>query len=179
LGIQRNREYDVSYLGYNGDGHIGPWNLTASAYYAFGEETPATFTNAASDISAVFTAVEASRDFDWIRARASFLFASGDDDPYDNKSTGFDAIFENPLIAGADTSFWIRQTVPLIGGGRVAVSGQNGALNSLRPNKGQGQSNFSNPGLILLGFGADFDLTPKIRASANINQLWFAETAVL
>ncbi len=179
MGIQQNREYDVSYFGYNGDGHIGPWNLSLSAYFAFGTETPATFTNLESDISAGFAAVEASRDFDWIRAKGTFVYASGDDDPFDNKSTGFDAIFENPLIAGADTSFWIRQAVPLIGGGRVAMSGQNGLLNSLRPNKGQGQSNFSNPGLMLLGLGADFDITAKFRASFNINQLWFEDTAVL
>lgn len=179
LGVQQNREYDVSYFGYNGDGHVGPWNLSVSAYYAFGSETPATFTNLESDISAAFAAVEASRDFDWIRAKATFVYASGDDDPYDDKSTGFDAIFENPLIAGSDTSFWIRQAVPLIGGGRIALSGQNGLLNSMRSSKGQGQSNFSNPGLILAGIGADFDVTPKVRASVNINQLWFDDTAVL
>ena len=153
--------------------------MSLSAYYAFGTETPATFTNLESDISAAFAAAEVSRDFDWIRAKGTFVFASGDDDPYDDKSTGFDAIFENPLIAGADTSFWIRQAVPLIGGGRVAISGQNGLLNSMRPNKAQGQSNFSNPGLLLLGLGADFDVTPKVRASVNINQLWFDDTAVL
>lgn len=179
LGIQRIREYDVSYVGYNGDGHGGRWNLSLSAYYAFGTEFPATFANLESDIQAAFAAVEMSRDFDWIRAKATFVYASGDDDPYDDKSTGFDAILENPLIAGADTSFWIRQAVPVIGGGRVALSGQNGLLNSLRSSKGQGQSNFSNPGLMLLGFGADFDVTPKIRASVNINQLWFENTAVL
>jgi hypothetical protein len=179
LGIQQNREYDVTYAGYNGDGHIGPWNLSVSAYYAFGTETPSTFSSLESDISAAFAAAEVSRDFDWIRAKGTFVYASGDDDPYDDKSTGFDAIFENPLIAGADTSFWIRQAVPLIGGGRVAISGQNGLLNSMRPNKGQGQSNFSNPGLVLMGVGADFDVTPKVRASVNINQLWFEDTAVL
>ncbi len=179
LGIQNNRDYDVTYLGYNGEGHIGRWNLSVSAYYAFGEETPAVFVDTDSDISAAFLAAEVSRDFDWIRARASFVYATGDDDPYDDRSTGFDAIFENPLIAGADTNFWIRQSVPLIGGGRVALSGQNGLLNSLRPNKGQGQSNFTNPGLVLAGIGADFDVTPKIRASVNLNQLWFDDTAVL
>ena len=179
LGIQQNREYDVSYLGYNGDGHIGSWNLTVSAYYAFGSETPATFSNLESDIRAGFVAVEGSRDFDWIRARGTFVYASGDDDPYDDRSTGFDAIFENPLIAGADTSFWIRQAVPLIGGGRVTLSGQNGLLNSMRASKGQGQSNFTNPGLMLAGIGGDFDVTPKLRASFNINQLWFDDTAVL
>ncbi len=39
---------------------------------------------------------------------------------------GFDAIFENPLFAGADTSFWIRQPMPLIGGG---------ACRALRPQR--------------------------------------------
>src|SRR6185312_9201324 len=92
---------------------------------------------------------------------------------------GFDAIFENPLFAGADTSFWIRQPVPLIGGGRVALSGRNGLLNSLRPSKEQGQSNFENPGLVLVGLGADFDLTPTMRVTVNVNHLAFVDTAVL
>jgi len=179
LGIQRSRKYDVTYLGYNGDGHIGPWNLSVSAYYAFGREEPSVFAELESDISAGFFAGELSRDFDWIRVRGSFVYGSGDDDPYDDKATGYDAIFENPLIAGADTSFWIRQVIPLIGGGRVALSGQNGLLNSLRPNKGQGQSNFTNPGLVLAGLGTDLDLTPKLRVSLNVNQLWFDDTAVL
>jgi len=179
LGIQMPREYDVTYVGYNGDGHVGKWNLTMSAYYAFGEETPGTFVEHKSDVSAAFAALEISRDFDWIRLKATALYGSGDDDPYDNKSTGFDAIFENPLIAGADTSFWIRQAIPLIGGGRVALSGQNGVLNTLRPSKSQGQSNFTNPGIVLLGAGADLDVTPQVRVSLNANQLFFAETAVL
>jgi hypothetical protein len=179
LGVQRLRNYDVTYLGYNGDGHIGRWNVTASAYYVFGEETPATFNDDKSDISAAFAALELSRDYDWARIKGTLVFASGDDDPFDNKSTGYDAIFENPLIAGADTSFWIRQAVPLIGGGRVALSQPNGILNSLRSNKGQGQSNFTNPGLLLLGVGTDLDLTPRLRVSFNLNQLWFDDTAVL
>jgi len=179
IGIQRNREYDVTYVGYNGDGHAGKWNLSVSAYYAFGEETPATFVDRKSDISAAFAAVELSRDYDWIRLRATGIFASGDKDPYDDKSTGFDSIFENPLIAGADTSFWIHQAIPLIGGGRVTLSGQNGVLNSLRPNKLHGQSNFTNPGSVLLGLGADLDVSPQIRMSLNANQLFFADTAVL
>lgn len=179
LGVQKNREYQVSYAGVNGDGHVGRWNLSFSTYYAFGDETPATFADLASDISAGFAAAEVSRDFDWIRVRGTAIYASGDGDPYDDKSTGFDAIFENSLIAGADSSFWIRQAIPLIGGGRVALSGQNGILNSMRSSKGQGQSNFSNPGLMLAGIGADFDITPKLRASINLNQLWFDKTEVL
>ena len=98
----------------------------------------------------------------------------------DDKETGFDAIFENPIFAGADTSYWIRQTIPFAGGGRaIAVNGRNGILNSLRSSKEQGQSNFNNPGTILVGVGADFDLTPEFRISTNANHLWFEDTATL
>lgn len=89
-------------------------------------------------------------------------------------------MFENPVFAGADTSYWIRQTIPFAGGGRaISVNGRNGLLNSLRSSKEQGQSNFNNPGLILVGAGADFDLTPQFRLSANANHLWFENTATL
>ena len=179
LGIEQGRDYDVVYLGYNGDGHFQRINLSVSAYAALGDETRGTFTTTGGDIRAFFVAAEASRDFDWIRGRLSALFASGDDDPFDGHATGFDAIFENPLFAGADTSFWIRQPVPLIGGGRVGLSGRNGLLNALRPSKEFGQSNFSNPGTVLLGAGTDLDLSPTLRVSVNANELWFADTATV
>jgi hypothetical protein len=179
LGQERLREYDVYYLGYSGDGHFGRVNLTTSLYLALGEEQGSVFTNNASDIEAYFIAAEPSIDFDWIRVRGSFLFGSGDDDPYDGKSQGFDAIFENPQFAGADTSYWIRQGVPLIGGGRVALSQRNGILNSLRSSKEHGQSNFTNPGIVLAGLGADLDILPELRLSLNANYLAFAETSVL
>ena len=177
IGTERSRDYDVVYLGYNGDGHFGRNNLTTSFYVALGDESNTTFTDYPSDIRAWFFAAEYSRDYDWIRPKFSLLYGSGDSDPFDGKSEGFDAVFENPQFAGADTSFWIRQGVPLIGGGRVALSGRNGILNSLRPSKEFGQSNFTNPGIVLLGVGADMDLTPELRFSFNANQLWFDDTA--
>ncbi|RZK00452.1 MAG: hypothetical protein EOO76_12685 [Novosphingobium sp.] len=180
LGNLRGRDYDVVYLGYNADGRIGRINLTASAYGAFGKDGNSFFTGAKADIRAFFGAAELSYDHDWMRFRLSGLYASGDGDPYDNTETGFDAIFENPIFAGADTSYWIRQTIPFAGGGRViSINGRNGILNSLRSSKDQGQSNFNNPGTILLGAGADFDLTPELRLSGNANHLWFENTATL
>ncbi len=179
IGVERGRDYDVTYAGLNGDGHFGPWNLTAAAFGVFGESTRGTFSDAGQDIRAWFAAGELSRDLDWIRVRGSLLYQSADHDPFDKESGGFDAIFENPLFAGADTSFWIRQPVPLIGGGRVTLSGRNGVLNSLRSSKELGQSNFQNPGLLLFGVGADFDLTPTTRVTANANQLFFSDTATL
>ena len=180
LGTLRGREYDVAYLGYNVDGRLGRVNLTGSFYWALGEDRNSFFTDRPADINAQFAAVEASYDRDWMRLRLSGAYASGDSDPYDDKETGFDAIFENPVFAGADTSYWIRQTIPFAGGGRaISINGRNGLLNSLRSSKEQGQSNFNNPGLMLVGVGADFDLTPQFRLSANANHLWFENTATL
>ena len=179
IGMERPRDYDVTYVGINGDGHFGRLNLTASAYFAFGDTEPDTFTAAKSDIESWFFAAEASMDFDWIRPRLSLLYASGDDDPYDDKATGFDAIFENPQFAGADTSYWIRQALPLVGGGRVALSGRNSVIPSLRSSKEEGQSNFTHPGVLLVGAGADFDILPELRMSLNWNYLQFVDTAVL
>jgi hypothetical protein len=89
-------------------------------------------------------------------------------------------VFENPVFAGADTSYWIRQTIPFAGGGRaVSVNGRNGILNSLRSSKEQGQSNFNNPGTMMIGLGGDFDITPTLRVSTNANHLWFEDTISL
>ena len=180
LGNLRGRNYDVVYLGYNADGRIGRVNLTASIYGALGTDGQNFFTGQKGKIRAGFAAAEASYDLDWMRFRLSGLYATGDRDPFDKKETGFDAIFENPIFAGADTSYWIRQTIPFAGGGRaISINGRNGILNSLRSSKEQGQSNFNNPGTILLGAGADFDLTPTMRLSANANYLWFENTSNL
>ncbi|HYD23413.1 MAG TPA: hypothetical protein VEB68_01345 [Croceibacterium sp.] len=180
FGTLRGREYDVVYLGYNADGRIGRINLTASAYAALGEDRNSFFTDREADIRAYFGAAELSYDKDWMRFRLSGAWASGDGDPFDDTEGGYDAVFENPVFAGADTSYWIRQSIPFAGGGRaISVNGRNGILNSLRSSKEQGQSNFNNPGLILLGAGADFDLTPELRVSGNANHLWFENTATL
>lgn len=185
LGDARPRKYQVTYLGATFDGHTGfvlpklRLNVSSSTYLALGHDDHGAIAEKPQDIRAFFHATEVSRDFSWIRLRGSFLYASGDKNPYDGRATGFDAIFENPQFAGADTSYFIRQGIPLIGGGGVALSGRNGLLVSLRSSKDQGQSNFVNPGLLLLGMGADFDVKPELRLTANVNHLRFDETAVL
>jgi hypothetical protein len=180
LGDLRGHDYDVAYLGYNADGRVGRINVTASAYAALGRDSNSFFTSRPAKIRAFFGAAELSYDRDWMRFRASALYATGDKDPYDDTEQGFDAVFENPVFAGADTSYWIRQAIPFAGGGRaVSLSGRNAVLNSLRSSKEEGQSNFNNPGTFLLGAGADFDITPRLRVSANANHLAFADTITL
>jgi len=179
LGDVRPHNYQVTYFGLNGDGHFGRWNLTSSFYAVVGSDERNPLAQQKQDIRAGFAAAELSRDFSWLRVRGNALFASGDKNPFDGKATGFDAILENPQFAGADTSFFIRQAVPLIGGGGVTLSGRNGLLPSLRSSKDQGQSNFVNPGLALLGVGADADLTPQVRVLGNISKLNFINTSSL
>ena len=180
IGNLRARNYDVLYAGLAADGRIGRINLSAQAYAAFGRDRASIFTSRNASVRSFFFAAEPSYDINFLRFRGSFLFASGDSNPFDNKETGFDAIFENPIFAGADTSYWIRQSIPFAGGGRaVSINGRNGILNSLRSSKEEGQSNFNNPGTILAGIGADADITPAFRLSVNANHLWFQSTAVL
>jgi len=180
IGNLQNRNYDAFYIGYNADGRIGRMNISASAYGLFGSDRNNIFTGEPARIQGYFAAVEPSYDANWVRVRGAALFASGDNDPFDNVQRGFDAIIENPIFAGADTSYWIRQTIPFAGGGRaVSLNSRNGILNNIRSSKDQGQSNFVNPGTILLGVGADFDITPAVRLSVNANHLWFHRTGVL
>ena len=179
VGDERPHNYRVTYLGYNGDGHFGRLNMSLSLYAALGSDDHNPIAGRPQDIRAGFAAAEVSRDYSWVRVRLNALAQSGDKDPFDGKATGFDAIFENPQFAGADSSFWIRQAVPLVGGGGVTLSGRNGVLASLRSSKDEGQSNFVNPGLLLLGGGADFDLTPQWRLISNISYLQFQNTEVL
>ncbi|HUK61568.1 MAG TPA: hypothetical protein VLV50_20210 [Stellaceae bacterium] len=183
IGSFTGYNYDVNYLGYNGDGHFGRFNLTVSTYWQFGHISNNEFSPSPLPspefVDGFFFAAEPSIDFDWIRVRGSALYQSGDANPQSGRATGFDAIFENPQFAGADSSYWIRQGIPLIGGGGVALSQSNGVLADLRSSKNEGQSNFINPGLELLGLGADFDVLPELRISGNANYLRFVTTAPL
>lgn len=179
FGAARGSEYDIGYLGLNGDGHVDRFNLSFSGYWAFGKQKNNWIADRDVEVSAFLAAAEGSVDFDWYRIKLFGLFQSGDDDPDDNHGAGFDAIFENPNFAGAATSYWVRQNVPFVFGGGVTLSAGNGILNTLRTSKNEGQSSFVNPGLGLVGVGADFDLLPELRVLANVSWLNFVHTEPL
>jgi hypothetical protein len=176
FGLENPHKYAVTYYGLNGDGHIGRLNLTQSYYYAVGNDSMNELSGRPAQIRAYFGAIEPSMDFDWIRVRGSALYASGDAHPGNKSETGFDSILENPQFAGADTSYWIRQGIPFIGGGGINLVNPDGLLPDLRSSKDEGQSN---PGLTFLGIGADFDVLPELRFSLNANHLSFNTTKIL
>jgi hypothetical protein len=171
-------DYDVIYLGYGVDGHIGRLNLTGSVYEVIGRESQGVFAARATRVQASFAALELSRDFDWIRVRASGLYASGDGDPLDGQSHGFDGINQSALFAGADSTFFIHQRLPLVLNA-IDLKQRDSLFPSLRSTADTGESNFTNPGLELLGIGADLDLAPSLRVSFDVDRLMFNRTASL
>jgi hypothetical protein len=171
-------DYDVVYLGYGADGHLGTFNLTGSLYEVIGREAEGVFTALPTKVQATFAALELSRDFDWIRIRASGLYASGDSNPTDGTSHGFDGINQTAIFAGSDSTFFIHQRLPLIANA-IDLKQRDSLFPSLRSTSDTGESNFTNPGLELLGVGADLDLAPALRVSIDASHVLFADTAPL
>lgn len=172
IGDRGAKQVRAHYLGINGEGHIGRLNISHAYYFAFGEESHNPIAQQEVDIRAHMVAVEPSIDFDWLRLKASFFYASGDKDPEDDLAEGFDTIVDNPNFGGAGASYWQRQGIPF-GDTAVFLKGRNSLLPNLRAAKNEGQANFVNPGLLLAGAGIDIRLTQKLRTELNANYIMF------
>ena len=179
IGDERPKNISSTYFGFASDGHFGRLNITEAFYYVTGSESHNQISGRGVNINAAMAAMELSYDINWVRLRSSFLWASGDRDPFDGKGEGFDAIFDNPNFAGGDISFWQRQGFPFIAGGIVNLVNRNSFLPNLRPGKEEGQSNFVNPGLRLYNLGVDFELTPKLKLINNASYLQFDRVATI
>lgn len=170
------RDLDAYYLGFASDGHIGRLNISHAFYYAFGEDKNNPIAGRAVDISAFLGALELSVDFDWFRPKASFLWASGDDDPTDGTAGGFDGIIDDPTFAGGASSFYQNQRLGVFG---VGLNQPRSFYSTLKASKAEGVANFVNPGTVLVNAGFDAEVTPKLRTSFNANYLFFADTSSL
>jgi hypothetical protein len=179
IGDLRSKSIRSTYLGLNGDGHWGRWNLTHSLYGVFGEESHNAIAGRKVDILAAQFALEVSYDINWLRPKISYFFASGDRDPFDDRATGFDAVVEAPQFAGADSSYWNRQFIPFVAGGGVGLTNKRSFLANLNSGREEGQANFVNPGIHVMNLACDFELTPKLKLISNVNYLMFAETESL
>lgn len=175
LGTVEPHDVDVGYLGWAGDGHIGRLNINHALYYAFGRDELNGLAGRPVTVSAGLAALELSYDQNWIRFKISGLYATGDSNPEDDRATGFDSIVDNTNFIGGPFSYYVRQGFNL-GGTAVAAKQRFSVLPNLRTSKSQGQANFVNPGVFLLGVGADIELTPRVRAFLNANHISFAST---
>jgi hypothetical protein len=175
LGTVRPHDVKAYYLGWGGDGHIGPLNISHQFYQALGRDEFNNLAGHGVDINAQMAALEVSYDRDWARYKASFFYASGDNNATDGTATGFDTIVDNPNFTGGPFSFWSRQGFNL-GGTLVNLKTPGSLVPDLRTSKTEGQANFVNPGVYIFGLGAEFDVTPKLRSFLNANYIRFAQT---
>ena len=172
------------YLGWTGNGHIGRINVSNAFYQALGHDDFNTIAGRRVEINARMGALELSIDKDWARYRASFFYASGDSSNRsgasrtDGTARGFDSIVDDTHFAGSENSFWDHEGIRLKATGVGLVSPMS-LLPDLRSSKEEGQANFVNPGIYLFNLGADFDVTPKLRAFVNANYLRFDRTEPL
>ena len=178
IGLIATNEVDAYYAGWAGNGHLGRVNVSHAFYQVLGHETANPIAAQRVDLNARMAAMELSVDKDWLRVKSGLFFASGDDDPTDDRATGFDAIVDVPVFAGGPFSSWNRQGLRLASTGTGLVS-PSSLLPSLRTNKDEGQANFVNPGIVMVNGGLDLELTPKLRGFANVSYLRFVNTAPL
>lgn len=176
VGVFTPHRVDAVYFGWAGDGHINRINVNHALYLVTGHDSLNPLAGQPIDIFAQMAALELSYDRDWIRFRTSAFYSSGDDNIFDGRGTGFDAIMDAPVFAGGKFSYWNRQAIRLNG---VNLVDRFSLVPHLRSSKIQGQTNFVNPGLMLGNFGFDLELTPRLRSINNLNLLWFDHTQVL
>jgi hypothetical protein len=168
----------VGYFGWLGSGHIRRLNLTHAFYQAVGEDSFNPIAGRPVTINAQLAAAELSYDHDWMRYRVSTLYTSGDANPRDARARGFDSVLDLPNFAGGIFSFWDREGIRLTGSG-VLLTSPGSLIPNLRSSKDEGQSEFINPGIFLANAGADFNVTQKLKAFANVNFLRFQRTEPL
>ncbi len=175
IGTVVPHDVDAFYFGWAGDGHINRLNLSHAFYEVVGHDSFNGLAGKPVDINAQMAALELSYDRDWIRYKASVFYASGDHKTTDGTAHGFDSIVDNPNFTGGPFSWYVRQGFNLAGTS-VNLKQDNSLIPDLRTSKTEGQANFVNPGVLLLGLGTEMDLTPKLRSFINANYIRFMET---
>ena len=174
-GTFQPHRVEAHYLGWAGDGHIDRYNISHAFYWVLGRDSRNPIAGQPTSISAQLAALELSYDRDWARFRVSGLYQSGDGNARNGHATGFDSILDQQNFGG-EFSFWRRNRIPLFG---VGLTNDQSNLANLRSSRIQGQSNFVNPGLWLINYGVDIDITPRLRSINNANALFFDKTSSL
>ena len=147
-------------------------NLTNSYYFAFGTTRLTRSRIRPVDIRAHMAAVEASMDYNWLRYRASFFYASGDKNPTDDKANGFDAILDDPNFVGGQFSYWNRNGIRLVSTDVGLVQRkQPSAESEFEQDRGPGE--FCKSRHLYIQRRMDAEVTQTVKAIFNANYLRF------
>ena len=176
IGTVDDHYVQAYYLGWTGDGHIGWLNIDHAFYQVFGEDGLNGIAGRRVQISAQMAALELSIDKDWLRHKFSIFYGSGDHNPTNSMATGFDTVLDRPFFIGGPFSFFSHQGFNL-GGTAVNFKQRDSLVIDFRTSKTEGQSNFVNPGVFIVGYGLDADITPKLRGFVNVNYVRTIDTA--
>ncbi len=176
IGTVADHYVQAYYLGWTGDGHIGWLNIDHAFYQVFGEDGLNGIAGRRVEISAQMAALELSIDKDWQRHKFSIFYGSGDHNPTNSHATGFDTVFDRPFFIGGPFSFFSHQGFNLAGTA-VNFKQRDSLVVDFRTSKPEGQSNFVNPGVFIVGYGLDADITPKLRGFMNVNYVRTVDTA--
>src|SRR5207245_11751893 len=147
-----------------------------SFYQGFGRERFKCFPWKPREIKRQMAALELSIDKDWLRHTFSIFYGSGDNKPTNFHATGFDTVFDRPFFIGGPFSFFSHQGFNLAGTA-VNFKQRDSLVVDFRTSKSEGQSNFVNPGVFIVGYGLDADITPKLRGVVNVNYVRTVDTA--
>ncbi len=175
IGAIRDHYVQSYYFGWAGDGHIGRLNISHAFYQVLGEDSFNGIAGRKVNIFAQMAALELSIDKDWLRHKLSFFYASGDDDPTNGQASGFDTILDRPFFIGGPFSYYIHQGFNL-GGAVVNFKQRDSLVIDFRSSKTEGQAQFVNPGAVIVGYGTDAEVTPKLKAFCNVNYIWAVTT---
>jgi hypothetical protein len=107
----------------------------------------------------------------------SVLYGSGDHNPTNSHATGFDTVFDRPFFMGGPFSFFSHQAFNLGGTPAVNFKQRDSLVVDFRTSKSEGQSNFVNPGVFIVGYGLEAAITPKLRGVMNVNYVRTVDTA--
>ena len=91
-------------------------------------------------------------------------------------ATGFDTVLGSAHSSSAVRSASTSTKASILAGTAVNFKQRDSLVLDFRTSKTEGQSNFVNPGVFIVGYGLDADVTPKLKGFVNANYIWTIDT---
>ncbi|KJU87591.1 conserved hypothetical protein, secreted [Candidatus Magnetobacterium bavaricum] len=169
---------DVIYPGVTTYGDVGPFKLLTGLYGVFGMQRDVVLLGKIplkdQQVSAFAGYFDLALPAGIFTPHVGFFYASGDDDPTDNKAHGFDSISDRVDVWGAH-GIIINDRISLPGG--ITVIRAHSPYTSLRD--GDASSNFVNPGVSAANLGLIITPIKPLTIDTNLTYFWWNKTAVL
>ncbi|MBF0337292.1 MAG: hypothetical protein HQL05_05620 [Nitrospirae bacterium] len=169
---------DVIYPGVTTYGDVGPFKLLTGLYGVFGMQRDVVLLGKIplkdQKVSAFTGYLDLALPVGVFTPHVGFFYASGDNDPSDDKAHGFDSISDRVDVWGAH-GIIINDRISLPGG--ITVIRAHSPYTSLRDI--DASSNFVNPGVSAANLGLVITPIKPLAIDTNLTYFWWNKTAVL